>query len=93
MFRSSFSRDEDRAIDEEARELLEFKGLFGRRDDLAKGLSYGERQMLAIGRPLWPDRPYCSLTSRRWGLGRIVLMGKARDLLCNDHVKKAYLGG
>ncbi len=25
--------------------------------------------------------------------GRIVLTGEARDLLCNEHVKKAYLGG
>ncbi len=48
MFRTSFFRDEDRAIAGEAQELLEFTGLAARRNDLAKDLSYGQQRLLEV---------------------------------------------
>jgi branched-chain amino acid transport system ATP-binding protein len=107
-----------------------------REGQLARTLSGGERQMLAVGRGLMSRPKLCALDEPSYGLspilvkeifnviktlrdqgmtlllveqnvqqtleiadrsyvlenGRIVSEGKSRDLLQNDHIKKAYLG-
>jgi branched-chain amino acid transport system ATP-binding protein len=107
-----------------------------RKRQLARTLSGGERQMLAIGRGLMSRPRLCALDEPSYGLapllvneifnvikalrdqgmtlllveqnvqrsleiadrgyvlenGRIVSEGKSRELLQNDHIKKAYLG-
>jgi len=107
-----------------------------RKGQLARTLSGGERQMLAVGRGLMSRPKLCALDEPSYGLspllvreifnvikalrdqgmtllvveqnvqqtleiadkayvlenGRIVSEGKSRELLQNDHIKKAYLG-
>ena len=107
-----------------------------REGQLARTLSGGERQMLAVGRGLMSRPKLCALDEPSYGLspilvkeifnviktlrdqgmtlllveqnvqqtleiadrsyvlenGRIVSEGRSRDLLQNDHIKKAYLG-
>ena len=107
-----------------------------RERQLARTLSGGERQMLAMGRGLMSRPRLCALDEPSYGLapllvkaifnviqtlrvqgmtlllveqnvqqtleiadrayvlenGRIVTEGKSRELLQNDHIKKAYLG-
>jgi branched-chain amino acid transport system ATP-binding protein len=107
-----------------------------REGQLARTLSGGERQMLAVGRGLMSRPKLCALDEPSYGLspllvkeifnvvkalrdqgmtlllveqnvqqtleiadkayvlenGRIVSEGKSRELLQNDHIKKAYLG-
>jgi branched-chain amino acid transport system ATP-binding protein len=107
-----------------------------RKGQLARTLSGGERQMLALGRGLMSRPKLCTLDEPSYGLGpllvkeifnvikalrdqgmtlllveqnvqqtleiadrsyvlengRIVSEGKSRELLQNDHIKKAYLG-
>lgn len=107
-----------------------------RKGQLARTLSGGERQMLALGRGLMSRPKLCMLDEPSYGLspilvreffnvikvlrdqgmtllvveqsvqqtleiadrayvlenGRIVSEGKSRELLQNDHIKKAYLG-
>jgi branched-chain amino acid transport system ATP-binding protein len=107
-----------------------------RAGQLARTLSGGERQMLAIGRGLMSSPRLCALDEPSYGLapllvkeifsvikalrdqgmtlllveqnvqqsleiadrgyvlenGRVVSEGKSRELLLNDHIKKAYLG-
>jgi branched-chain amino acid transport system ATP-binding protein len=46
------ARENERRAHEEARELLQFVGLRGRGDMLARNLSYGEQRRLEIGRAL-----------------------------------------
>ena len=56
LFHTKFQREEEQAALARARELLDFVGLRDRESELASSLSYGEQQMLAIGRALinWP---------------------------------------
>ena len=107
-----------------------------REGQLARTLSGGERQMLAVGRGLMSRPKLCALDEPSYGLspilvkeifsvikvlrdqgmtlllveqnvqqtleiadrsyvlenGRIVSEGRSRELLQNDHIKKAYLG-
>ena len=113
-----------------------FPRLKEREGQLARTLSGGEKQMLAMGRGLMSRPRLCLFDEPSYGLapilvlelfrvikslreqglsvllieqnvrraleiadrasvienGRIVLEGKSRELLQNDHVKKAYLG-
>ena len=113
-----------------------FPVLKEREGQLARTLSGGERQMLAIGRGLMATPRLCAVDEPSYGLapllvkeifnviknlrdqgmtllvveqnvqqtleiadrayvlenGRIVSEGKSRELLQNDHIKKAYLG-
>ncbi|MCR4394278.1 MAG: ATP-binding cassette domain-containing protein, partial [Dehalococcoidales bacterium] len=108
-----------------------------RQNQLARTLSGGEKQMLAMGRGLMSRPKLCLLDEPSYGLapktvlelfqviktlrdrgitillveqnvkrtletadrayvienGRIALEGKSSDLLQNEHVKAAYLGG
>jgi branched-chain amino acid transport system ATP-binding protein len=52
IFNSPHTRQEERAAQEEARRLLQFVGLRGRGDFLAKNLPYGEQRRLEIARAL-----------------------------------------
>lgn len=52
LFHTKFQREEEQAALARARELLDFVGLRDRESELASSLSYGEQQMLAIGRAL-----------------------------------------
>ncbi|WP_027718008.1 ABC transporter ATP-binding protein [Desulfovirgula thermocuniculi] len=45
-------REEERGIEERARELLDFVGLASRAEELAKNLAYGEQRRLEIARAL-----------------------------------------
>ncbi len=113
-----------------------FPRLKEREKQIARTLSGGERQMLAMGRGLMSRPRLCALDEPSYGLapllvkelfnvikvlrdqgmtllvveqnvqqtleianrayvlenGRIVSEGKSRELLQNDHIKKAYLG-
>ena len=52
LFRTPFVRKEERETEERARELLNFVGLQGKGDLLAKNLPYGDQRRLEIGRAL-----------------------------------------
>lgn len=52
IFRTPFVRREEQAIEEEARRLLNFVGLNGKGDLLAKNLPYGDQRRLEIARAL-----------------------------------------
>jgi len=47
--------DEEKRVTKRARELLEFVGLRGREDELAKNLAYGDQRRLEIARALATD--------------------------------------
>jgi branched-chain amino acid transport system ATP-binding protein len=52
VLHTKFTRDDEQAAHEEAARLLQFVGLRGRGDILARNLAYGEQRRLEIGRAL-----------------------------------------
>jgi branched-chain amino acid transport system ATP-binding protein len=52
ILRGPATRAEERAIEKRAHELLEYVGIEGRRNELAKHLSYGDQRRLEIARAL-----------------------------------------
>ena len=73
LFHTKFQREEERAALARARELLDFVGLRDRENELASSLSYGEQQMLAIGRALI-NRPKLMILDEPWlGLTPITI--------------------
>jgi branched-chain amino acid transport system ATP-binding protein len=52
VLRTPYTRRDEEAAHEEARQLLQFVGLRGRGDMLARNLAYGEQRRLEIGRAL-----------------------------------------
>ena len=73
LFHTKFQREEERAALARARELLDFVGLRDRENELASSLSYGEQQMLAIGRALI-NRPKLMILDEPWlGLAPIII--------------------
>lgn len=73
LFHTKFQREEERAALARARELLDFVGLRDRENELASSLSYGEQQMLAIGRALI-NRPKLMILDEPWlGLAPITI--------------------
>jgi branched-chain amino acid transport system ATP-binding protein len=52
ILHTPFTRSDEEAAHEAARELLQFVGLRGRGDTLARNLAYGEQRRLEIGRAL-----------------------------------------
>ena len=81
-----------------------FPRLKERQSQMAGTLSGGEQQMLAMGRALMSKPKLMMLDEPSMGLsiadrayvletGRIVNTGTGKDLLNDDSVKKAYLGG
>lgn len=65
LFHTKFQREEEQAALARARELLDFVGLRDRENELASSLSYGEQQMLAIGRALI-NRPKLMILDEPW---------------------------
>ena len=55
ILRDARTRAEERAIHERARTLLEYVGLSGRGDELARSLPYGDQRRLEIARALATD--------------------------------------
>ena len=55
ILRGPGTRAEERAIERRARELLEYVGIGGRANELAKHLSYGDQRRLEIARALATD--------------------------------------
>jgi branched-chain amino acid transport system ATP-binding protein len=55
ILRDRATMDEERRVNRRARELLEFVGLLGRENELAKNLSYGDQRRLEIARALATD--------------------------------------
>ena len=73
LFHTKFQREEEQAALARARELLDFVGLRDRENELASSLSYGEQQMLAIGRALI-NRPKLMILDEPWlGLAPIII--------------------
>lgn len=73
LFHTKFQREEEQASLARARELLDFVGLRDRENELASSLSYGEQQMLAIGRALI-NRPKLMILDEPWlGLAPITI--------------------
>lgn len=73
LFHTKFQREEEQAALARARELLDFVGLRDRENELASSLSYGEQQMLAIGRALI-NRPKLMILDEPWlGLAPITI--------------------
>lgn len=52
VLNTSYTREEDRASTESARDLLQFVGLRGKGDFLAKNLPYGDQRRLEVARAL-----------------------------------------
>ena len=73
LFHTKFQREEEQAALARARELLDFVGLRDRENELASSLSYGEQQMLAIGRALITRPKLMILDEPSLGLAPIII--------------------
>ncbi len=73
LFHTKFQREEEQAALARARELLDFVGLRDRESELASSLSYGEQQMLAIGRALINRPKLMILDEPSLGLAPIII--------------------
>ena len=73
LFHTKFQREEEQAALARARELLDFVGLRDRENELASSLSYGEQQMLAIGRALINRPKLMILDEPSLGLAPIII--------------------
>ena len=70
---TKFQREEEQAALARARELLDFVGLRDRENELASSLSYGEQQMLAIGRAFINRPKLMILDEPSLGLAPIII--------------------
>ena len=73
LFHTKSQREEEQAALARARELLDFVGLRDRESELASSLSYGEQQMLAIGRALINRPKLMILDEPSLGLAPIII--------------------
>ena len=73
LFHTKFQREEEQAALARARELLDFVGLRDRENELASSLSYGEQQMLAMGRALINRPKLMILDEPSLGLAPIII--------------------
>lgn len=73
LFHTKFQREEEQAALARARELLDFVGLRDRENELASSLSYGEQQMLAIGRAFINRPKIMILDEPSLGLALIII--------------------
>ena len=73
LFHTKFQREEEQAALARARELLDFVGLRDRENELASSLSYGEQQMLAIGRAFINRPKLMILDEPSLGLAPIII--------------------
>ena len=73
LFHTKFQREEEQTALARARELLDFVGLRDRENELASSLSYGEQQMLAIGRAFINRPKLMILDEPSLGLAPIII--------------------
>ncbi|MGC1817311.1 MAG: ABC transporter ATP-binding protein [Casimicrobiaceae bacterium] len=68
IFRDARTRAEERAIEKRAQELLDYVGIGGRANDLAKHLAYGDQRRLEIARALATDPALITLDEPAAGM-------------------------
>lgn len=103
IFGTKKSRDEEKAAEAEARRLLEFVGLRGKGDSLARNLSYGDQRRLEIARALASqpkllllDEPTAGMNPRETA-ETTVFIRKLRDelgisILLIEHDMRVVMG-
>jgi branched-chain amino acid transport system ATP-binding protein len=102
IFRDTATRAEERAIEQRAYELLEYVGVAGRANDLAKHLAYGDQRRLEIARALATEPKLLALDEPAAGMNatetaglRRLLEGIRRDgttILLIEHDVKLVMG-
>ena len=101
----AYTRTDKAEIEDSLKSVYKrFPRLEERKNQMAGTLSGGEQQMLAMGRALMSKPGIILMDEPSMGLspilvneifditGNITLEGKAKDLLEDDSIKKAYLG-
>jgi branched-chain amino acid transport system ATP-binding protein len=68
MLRNSATRNEEKAIEKRAHELLQYVGIDARANDVAKHLSYGDQRRLEIARALATDPKLITLDEPAAGM-------------------------
>jgi branched-chain amino acid transport system ATP-binding protein len=103
ILNTSFTREDERRATEEAIRILEFVGLRGRGDIVARNLAYGEQRRLEIGRAiatrpklLLLDEPMAGMNPRESG-DMMGFVRKVRDelgvtILLIEHSMKVVMG-
>lgn len=103
IFGTKKARDEERAAEQEARRLLEFVGLRGQGDSLARNLAYGDQRRLEIARALASqpkllllDEPTAGMNPRETA-ETTVFIRKLRDelgitILLIEHDMRVVMG-
>ena len=102
ILRDARTRAEERAIHERARTLLEYVGLSGRGDELARSLPYGDQRRLEIARALATDPHLLALDEPAAGMNATEtatlrrLLERIRDdgttILLIEHDMKLVMG-
>jgi len=70
-------RDEEKRLEEKAREILEFVGLSGKTDEIAQGMAYGEQKRLEFARVIASNARICILDEPAAGLNSV----EANDMM------------
>jgi len=101
ILRNARTRDEERAIEKRAYELLEYVGVARRANDLAKHLAYGDQRKLEIARALATepsllalDEPAAGMNATETGALRALLENIRRDgttILLIEHDMKLVM--
>jgi ABC-type branched-subunit amino acid transport system ATPase component len=102
LLRPSWARAEEERITEAALEALDFVGLAGRRDDLARNLPYGQQRRLELARALATgarllllDEPLAGMNpSESAEMSRLIakLRAEGRTILLIEHNMKVVMG-
>ncbi len=85
IFRNARTRDEERAIERRAYELLDYVGVAKRANDLAKHLAYGDQRRLEIARALATDPKLLALDEPAAGMNATETAALKRLL---EHIRQ-----